>query len=425
MNKIPIENKAHNLFNSFLAIVALFMVFLITQFIKNYYFIVHSEKSNMLTSISFWIIVIGGFIFSAGLVLFRRWIYIKRKKLPLFFSVFFLGIIFIELFLQITHKHSMRFSPHQYLNYIGTPNYRSADGLNIHNSLGMRGPEIIIPKPAGRIRIAILGGSTAYEEFVKDWKKDFARQLELKLKQLYSNKDVEVVNAGLPGWDSWEDLINLEFRLIDLNLDAIIVYEGVNDVHARFVRPDSYKSDNSGNKSQWIRKPCLVLLCLKTVQLITGFDPYNFDFGTPTYTHPTTNDYNAILGMTPMEALGENPPIYFERNLRNITAIAHENNIAVLLSTWAWSDQLGDYAATPHYQRGFRELNRVIKKVGTSKQILIYDFASEMPKDKKYWADGPHNNLTGVTLKAKLFANYIVKTNFLDNIKISKKEKLL
>jgi len=296
----------------------------------------------------------------------------------------------------------------------------------MHNSLGMRGPEIIMPKPAGRMRIAILGGSTVYEEFVQDWKQDFARQLERELKQAYLNKDIEVVNAGLPGWDSWEDLINLEFRLVDLDLDAIIVYEGVNDVHARFVRPDSYKADNSGNKSQWVRRPCLILLCLKTVQLITGFDPYNFDFGTPTYTHPTTNDYNTILGMTSMEALEKNPPVYFERNLRDIVAIARENGIAVLLSTWAWSDQWSDYAASPHYQKGFNDLNNIVKKIGKRKNVKVYDFASEMPKDKKYWADGPHNNLAGVTLKAKLFTNYIVKTNFLDPIKIVKdREKSL
>jgi len=46
-----------------------------------------------------------------------------------------------------------------------------------------------------------------------------------------------------------------------------------------------------------------------------------------------------------------------------------------------------------------------------------------MPKNKKYWADGPHNNLAGVTLKAKLFANYIVKTNFFDNIETDKEKE--
>lgn len=412
-------------FNYLLTIIALSVVFLIAQFMKRYYSIVLSEKSNMLTLISFWAIVIGGFIFSVGLLFFRQWIYAKRKKLLLSLSVFLLGIISIELFLHLTYKLPMRFSPHPYLNYIGTLNYRSADGLNIHNSLGMRGPEIIMPKPASRIRIAVLGGSTTYEEFVKDWRKDFARQLESELMRAYPNKDIEVINAGLPGWSSWNDLVNLQFRLIDLDLDMIIVYEGVNDVHARLVKPSAYKSDDTGNIKQWEKDSCVTLMCFSIVQKITQHEPPQFDIAADTYPnyHPESTGYNDILGMTRMEALDKNPPIYFERNLRNIIAVARENGIAVLLSTWAWSDQLQDYAATAHYQNGFRELNDVIKKVAALKQIPLYDFASEMPKDKKYWADGPHNNLAGVTLKAKLFADYISQINFLNNIEAIKKEE--
>lgn len=406
----------HNRFFSFLTILALLVVFLTSQFIKNYYFIVLSEKSNMLTLISFWVIVMGGFIFSVGLLFFRRWIYAKRKKLFLSLSIFFLGIIFIELFLNITYKRPMRFSPHPYLNYIGTPNYRSADGLNMHNSLGMRGPEIIMPKPTGRIRIAVLGGSTTYEEFIKNWRKDFARQLEEDLRRAFPQKDIEVINAGLPGWSSWNDLVNLQFRLIDLDLDIIVVYEGVNDVHARLVKPAAYKSDDTGNIKQWEKNSCVTLMCFSIVQKITQSEPPQFDIAADTYpnSYPESTGYNDILGMTRMQALDKNPPIYFERNLRSIIAVAQENDIHVLLSTWAWSDQLRDYAATAHYQKGFREHNDVIRKIAALKQISLYDFASEMPKDKKYWADGPHNNSAGVTLKAKLFANYIIGTNFLE-----------
>lgn len=60
------------------------------------------------------------------------------------------------------------YSPHHYLNYYGSPNYKSKDGLNMHNSLGFRGDEIAIPKLEGTYRIVILGGSTAYTIGVKD-----------------------------------------------------------------------------------------------------------------------------------------------------------------------------------------------------------------------------------------------------------------
>lgn len=402
-------------FSFFLSSLALAIGISEFLFITTYAPLIPS-RANTFTFISFWLLNFAGILLIASILFFQKWIYEKRKYILLSLTMLLVGFVFIEIFLQIIYNKPLRFSPHPYLNYIGTPNYKSTDGLNMHNSLGMRGSEIQIPKPENRIRIAILGGSTAYEETVRDWKRDFARELQKELKKIYPKKDIEVINAGLPGWDSWEDLVNLEFRLLNLGLDLIIPYEGVNDVHARFVTPSEYRSDNTGNKAQWKRTPCFLLLCLKTVQLLTGFEPYNFDIGAPSYVHPVTNDYNPILGMRPTEALEKNPPIFFERNLKNIIAISKENNIHVLLSTWAWSNKFPNdyYSASIHYQQGFKDLNRVVKKVGKEKNIAVFDFASKMPMDKKYWTEGIHNNEEGVRLKAKLFAKYIQQHHLLD-----------
>lgn len=85
-------------------------------------------------------------------------------------------------------------------------------------------------------------------------------------------------------------------------------------------------------------------------------------------------------------------------------ALSKEHNISVLLSTWAHSNQFDDYAASPHYEYGFSENNEVVKKVGKSHSIPVYDFASEMPMDKQYWSDGDgrHVNEKGAELKGKL-----------------------
>ena len=71
---------------------------------------------------------------------------------------------------------SPRFSPHRYVGYITTPGY--SNGLNKHNSLGFRGDEIQVPKPAGVYRIACLGGSTTYDSDIKDDRKSFAFLLQ-------------------------------------------------------------------------------------------------------------------------------------------------------------------------------------------------------------------------------------------------------
>ena len=67
--------------------------------------------------------------------------------------------------------------------------------------------------------------------------------------------------------------------------------------------------------------------------------------------------------------------------------------------------------------RGFAENNEVVKRVGNSHSLPVYDFALQMPMKEKYWADGRHNNEEGVAKKAELFANFIA-TNKLINQEI-------
>ncbi len=107
------------------------------------------------------------------------------------------------------------------------------------------------------------------------------------------------------------------------------------------------------------------------------------------------------------EILEKNPPVYFQRNLENMIAIAKEHGIEVLFSTWAYSPYLNDYASKGDYQKGFQENNEVVKEVANRNHIPLFDFAAVMPQDAKYWADGRHVNEVGALEKATLFAEFI------------------
>lgn len=111
--------------------------------------------------------------------------------------------------------------------------------------------------------------------------------------------------------------------------------------------------------------------------------------------------------ISPAKILEKNPPIYFQRNLENMIAVAEEHGIEVLFSTWAYSPYLDDYASKDYYQQGFRENNEVVKEVATRHHIPLFDFAAVMPQDAKYWADGRHVNELGALEKATLFAEFI------------------
>jgi lysophospholipase L1-like esterase len=80
-----------------------------------------------------------------------------------------------------------------------------------------------------------IGGSTTYTIKVEDDDKTFTQQLEWIIANDYGYRNVEVINAGVGGYTSWESLINLEFRVLNLQPDLIAVYHGVNDIHARLV----------------------------------------------------------------------------------------------------------------------------------------------------------------------------------------------
>ena len=148
---------------------------------------------------------------------------------------------------------AFRWAPHHYLNYYPSPNYNK-DGT-YHNSLGYRNDEFPIKKPEGTIRIVALGGSTTYTEKVKDNAKTFTAQLENILKEQYGYSNVQVINAGVPGYNTWESLINLQFRVLDLEPDLVIIYHNTNDVASRLVTPAAYRGDNSGERKQWAAPP--------------------------------------------------------------------------------------------------------------------------------------------------------------------------
>jgi len=313
-----------------------------------------------------------------------------------------------------------RFSPHHYLNYYPTPNYKK--GLLSHNSFGYRDHEFPLQKPDGEYRIVAIGGSSTYTERVKDNTKTFTAQLEQVLKGDYGYDNVEIINAGVGGYNSWESLINLQFRVLDLNPDLVVVYQGTNDVHARLVPPALYQGDNSGRRKQWSVPPVSIWersVFLRTISRRLGFS-YQVGLGTfvnaPTSRPGVINDFDEMLGGDLIEILVKNPPVYFERNLKNMIAIAHEHGVTIMFATWAHSSRFEDYASTEHYEQGFQENNAVVVSVAEShNNVPLFDFAAVMPQDESYWADGRHVNEKGAIKKAELFAEFIHKINLIPN----------
>jgi lysophospholipase L1-like esterase len=279
--------------------------------------------------------------------------------------------------------------------------------------LGYRNDEFSLEKPDGVYRIVALGGSSTYDVRIEDNAATFTAQLEKQLKEDYGYQNVQVINAGVPGYNSWEILVNLEFRVLDLDPDLVIIYEGVNDVHARLVEPSAYRGDDFGRRQAWqaprvaLWEHSALLRILGRTTNITRQVSVDDFVSSPTYVSWPFEFRLRENDLDPMKILEENPPIYFRRNLENMIAVAKEHAVEIMFSTWAYSPYLNDYASEGYYQQGFKENNDVVREMATEQHILLFDFAGVMPQDAEYWADGRHVNEAGALVKARHFAEFI------------------
>lgn len=301
--------------------------------------------------------------------------------------------------------------PHPYLAYYPNPNYQN--GLTSHNSLGYRNDEFSVEKQNGVFRIVALGGSSTYDVSIEDNAAIFTAQLERVLREDYGYQDVQIINAGVPGYNSWEILVNLEFRVLDLDPDLVIIYEGTNDVHARLVEPSAYRGDDLGRRQAWQTPPVVLwehsalLRILSRMMNITRQVSIDDFVSSPTYLSWPYEYRLAEENLDPSAVLKDNPPVYFRRNLENMIAVAKAHDFTIMLSTWAYSPYLHDYASQDYYQQGFQENNNVVKDVAADQHVPLFDFATVMPQEKIYWADGRHVNEAGALVKAELFAEFI------------------
>ena len=98
------------------------------------------------------------------------------------------------------------------------------------NSLGFRGPEIIVPKPASTLRVAFLGSSTTYCAEVSKIEASWPHLVTKALQDKWPGATVDYVNAGVPGFTVKSTLRNLQLRVAPLQPDVIVIYEGHNDL---------------------------------------------------------------------------------------------------------------------------------------------------------------------------------------------------
>lgn len=325
------------------------------------------------------------------------------------------------------HQVDLQRDLHRYLSYIPNPNY--VNPPNRHNDLGLRGEEIQVKKPDGIFRIVCIGGSTTYSSGVKDYKKSYPYLLEKEL-HAKGHENVQVINAGMLAYTSWESLINFQTRLLDLSPDLLVIYNGVNDVYTRLVwPPETYRGDNSGywqhvNHASIHRTPPFLSHFNLGRIVLAELTGYSMTFESHSYGAYSESNLGYEFrkqmkkGVYPkgvfeeisaLEILDANSPTYFRRNLENLVLIAQSNNIATMFASFEVcpSEASTSVYGSDVFTYGIKQHNQIVKEIARDYKAFFYDYPSEFPIDTSLYEDEIHLNEKGLALRSKLFANYI------------------
>jgi lysophospholipase L1-like esterase len=259
--------------------------------------------------------------------------------------------------------------PHPYLVYALNPearyyyeNFYGKKPQQFINSLGFRGKEFSKQKPPGVYRIVCMGGSTTFSITESDETKTYPQLLEDALNAAFDSPRFEVINAGTPGWTTAESLINLHFRLLELEPDMVIDYEAVNDTFAMRME-DEGKSDYSNFRQIVDYKPATSLEQI----LFRASGMYRLYYVS---SHSMIFDINGLAAKPYppekklLENLDKGTGKHFRRNMESIVALAQSRSIAPVLVT------MGHGPWHPSLMR----LNQITRDVAGARGALLVDF---------------------------------------------------
>jgi len=231
--------------------------------------------------------------------------------------------------------HLPRYAPHPYKLFELRRGWISTDGSIRHNSLGFRGPEFSPAKTSGRLRVVCMGESSTYGSGVADHE-TYPACLQAHLEKLLAPRAVEVINAGVLGYTSAENVLHALFDVVPLAPELVIYYYTHNDAHARRVPHLSrdyrefsrswYEPHGTGGLVGALRRR--TMLALGDIGQIVRRD-------------------DADGGRRPANNVANNPPEAFAANMAAMAAILRDAGARLLFVNPNYRDLGANDAADP------------------------------------------------------------------------------
>jgi hypothetical protein len=163
---------------------------------------------------------------------------LKKKLLLVMFGLLF-GLVMSEIFLRVTgYSYPLFYTTDYYRGFALQPgvagHYQREGGSYVRiNSDGLRDREHPKAKPADTVRIAVLGDSFS-EAMHVSLDQSFWSLLERKLQDCnaFPGKKIEVINFGVSGYGTAQELLTLRQKVWDYSPDLVVLaFTTYNDIY--------------------------------------------------------------------------------------------------------------------------------------------------------------------------------------------------
>ena len=291
-------------------------------------------------------------------------------------------------FFKRDHKLFWKFWPNQVIqsNFMVAGEYRI-------NSFGLRNKEFSLEKPKDAFRIVCLGNSNTF-----GWKQNeenaYPRQLQRLFDRNLPGQKIEVINAGITGYSSYQGKIFLRKDILGFKPDLVLVNYGWNDLlPAKFGIPDKEQK----MPPQWILNIQNFLSRTRLYQLLKSF---------------WVGRFSGKRGVEP--GISRVSLEDFQQNLIEIEQICQKNKIpAVFLTNPVASLEAywgpGKVSKVHLINQAY---NDAIRQLGQTHNFKVIDIAALFEKRKDLYdhpqADYIHYNALGHKLVARTLYDYLL-----------------
>jgi hypothetical protein len=290
-------------------------------------------------------------------------------------------------------------------NYEGRPYtaYAKPGYANGHNALGFNDIDWSVQRTPGVPRVVCIGSSTT-EGGNRDGREgSYPYQLEQALTVRYGRR-IEVLNFGMSGWTSAEELVNWFLCVQDYRPDLVILHEAANDLAARNYRT-RFRPDYVHYRKPW-NVPTFGIatrLLVRTSDLFASIlsERESFDLDKVTVNPPAGDVAWNDQGLP----LASAAP--YRRNLLSIAKSARELGATVVIATVPYDPQhdVDDPDSSRFWRVGMRQHNDILREMAREEGFVLVDIArgvADHPEEARgQFLDLVHVTLQGNRLKAR------------------------